>query len=142
MTAHRDPLRGLCLGDAGVAAVLVLIVLTQALAACGPPATPTNDLVLTLHVEPATLQVGQANLVVTVTDKDGKPVDDARVEVEGNMTHPGMAPVTAQVEGGTNGTYRLPFTWSMGGDWVISVTARLPDGRQSQADFPFSVDGG
>ena len=71
----------------------------------------------------------------------GEAVNDAVVEVEGNMTHPGMAPLTARVEGGENGLYRLPFTWSMGGDWVLTVVARLPDGRQIQADVPVAVEG-
>lgn len=127
-------------GGKGVLGALLLIA--ALLAACrGPAADTDSDLQLTLQVEPAPAQVGDATLVVTVTDGDDQPVDDAVVDVEGNMTHPGMVPVTARVEGGAQGIYRLPFTWSMGGDWVVTVTARLPDGRQAQGDFPISVAG-
>lgn len=129
-------------GGKGVLGALLLIALVLLLVACrGPAADTSGDVQLVLQVEPAPAQVGNATLVVTVTDDGDQPVDDAVVDVEGNMTHPGMVPVTARVEGGAQGIYRLPFTWSMGGDWVVTVTARLPDGRQTQADFPISVAG-
>jgi hypothetical protein len=129
-------------GGTGVLSALLSIALVLLLVACRGPATATgSDLQLTLRVEPAPAQAGNAILVVTVTDGNDQPVDEAVVDVEGNMTHPGMVPVTARVEGGAGGEYRLPFTWSMGGDWVVTVTARLADGRQARADFPVSVEG-
>ncbi len=118
-----------------------LIVLALVLTACGRPAASGSDLRLDLQVQPSPAQVGPTTLLVTLRDADGGAVNDAVVEVEGNMTHPGMAPLTARVEGGENGLYRLPFTWSMGGDWVLTVVARLPDGRQIQADVPVAVEG-
>lgn len=120
----------------------VLIVLALTLLACGGPGAGTrSDLQITVQTDPPTPQVGGGVLVVTVTGQDGEPVDDATLAVEGNMTHAGMVPVIAHVDEGEGGAYRVPFTWSMGGDWVITVTARAPDGRQAQADFRFTVEG-
>ena len=120
----------------------VLIVLALTLLACGGQGAVTrSDLQITVQSDPPTPQVGGGVLAVTVTGQDGEPVNDATLAVEGNMTHPGMVPVIAHIDGGEDGVYRVPFTWSMGGDWVISVTARAPDGRQAQADFPFTVEG-
>lgn len=120
----------------------VLIVLALTLLACGGQGTGTGgDFQITVQTDPPTPQVGGGVLVVTVTGQDGEPVDDATLAVEGNMTHAGMVPVIAHVDEGEGGAYRVPFTWSMGGDWVITVTARAPDGRQAQADFRFTVEG-
>ncbi len=120
----------------------VLVILALILLACGGPGAGTRgDLQITVQADPPTPQVGGGVLAVTVTGQDGEPVDDVTLAIEGNMTHPGMVPVIAHVDGGEGGVYRVPFTWSMGGDWVITVTARAPDGRQAQADFPFTVEG-
>lgn len=122
--------------------IVLAVFLALVVVACSSTTTgTTNDLQLTLDVEPAVPAVGEAMLRVTVTDRDGQPVDDAVVGVEGNMIHPGMVPVMARAEQGVDGTYMVPFTWTMSGDWVISITARVPDGRQGQADFPFTVEG-
>ena len=120
----------------------VLIFLALTLLACGGPGAGTrSDLQITVQTDPPTPQVGGGVLVVTVTGQDGEPVDDATLAVEGNMTHPGMVPVIAHVDEGEGGAYRVPFTWSMGGDWVLTVTARAPDGRQARTDFSFTVEG-
>jgi hypothetical protein len=59
-------------------------------------------------------------------------VEGATVEVEGNMRHAGMVPVFGSALEGEAGTYVVPdFTFTMAGDWVLSLQAALPDGRQA-----------
>jgi hypothetical protein len=85
--------------------------------------------------------VGAAQLLVTVKDRDGNPVQGARVRVEGNMAHPGMTPVFADGSGGEAGRYAVPMNWTMGGDWVLDVTVTLPDGQTAHQQFPVRVAG-
>ena len=51
-----------------------------------------------------------------------------------------MAPVLTgavadSADGVADGRYRVPFSFTMLGDWIITVTADLPDGSSVQQDF-------
>jgi hypothetical protein len=100
----------------------------------------TDDVDMSLVVMPDPPEVGAAMLVVTLTDAEGNPIDGASLDVKGDMNHAGMEPVLADVEGGEGGTYEVPFEWTMGGDWVVTVTATLPDERIVSRTFDLSVD--
>jgi hypothetical protein len=76
--------------------------------------------------------VGPATLTVTVRDRTGVPVTNAAVRLEGHMSHPGMAPVLADGVQRKPGVYEVPFAFTMQGDWVLLVTATLPDGRRTE----------
>jgi hypothetical protein len=52
-----------------------------------------------------------------------------------------MKPVLAEVGDGEGGKYETPFEWTMGGDWIVTVTATLPDGRTAQQQFTYTVQG-
>ncbi len=120
--------------------VALILVTLLGLSACGGGrATPMSDLRIELRTGEGAVHTGAATLTVRVTDTNAHPVPDAAVTVEGNMTHAGMAPVLASATGGQNGEYVTPFTWTMAGDWVVTVKVTLPDGRQAQADFPVGV---
>lgn len=119
----------------------VLIVLLV-LAGCREQAAPSGDdapLQIELSVSPEEPAVGAAELRVDVTDADGAPVNDATVSARGDMSHAGMQPVLAEVEGGEDGVYVLPFEWTMGGDWFVDVTATRPNGDTATARFEYSV---
>jgi hypothetical protein len=115
-----------------ILAALVLVFV----AGCGriqspgqPPAAPVQ---INLAVEPA-------QMVVTLANPTGQPINNARIDIEGNMTHAGMTPVFAQAKAGQNGRYVVPFEWTMGGDWVVTVKVTLPDGQTVSRQFPVTV---
>jgi len=66
---------------------------------------------------------------VTLETADGVPVTGASLEIEGHMSHPGMAPVLAAAEEQEDGTYVVRFELTMAGDWIVLVKGVLPDGR-------------
>jgi len=110
----------------------LLLLALLAIAACGQQSAPTaaaTDIQIELAVEPEPPAVGDSTLIVTLTDSNGSPVSGAAVRVEGNMDHAGMEPVIAETGESEGGVYRLPFRWTMGGGWIVTVTAALPDGR-------------
>lgn len=70
-----------------------------------------------------------------LVDPLGQAVSGAHVSLEGNMSHAGMAPTFGEATEIAPGSYRGNLEFSMAGDWVISVTARLPDGRRVEQQF-------
>ena len=101
-----------------------------------------SDVNMALTVEPAAPVVGSATLRITLTDTNDEPINDASLEIRGAMTHAGMEPVLASIDAGQAGVYEVPFEWTMGGDWIVTVTATLADGRVANREFDLTVSGG
>jgi hypothetical protein len=123
-------------------ALLVLLVMI-AVVGCGQQSSPTaavTDIQIVLAVEPEPPATGDSTLIVTLTDTNGAPVSGATVNVEGNMDHAGMEPSTGQTSEGTDGLYRVPFRWTMGGGWMVTVTATLQDGGVATETFEMFVE--
>ena len=121
--------------------ILLLALLTGT--ACGQQSAPTpaaTDTQIELAVEREPPAVGDSTLVVTLTDASGSPVSGASVSVEGNMDHARMEPSSGQISEDTNGVYRVPFRWTMGGGWIVTVTAALPDGGEATQTFEMFVE--
>lgn len=114
------------------------------LAACGQQVLPTAmppAVEMNVRVEPEPLAVGASTLIVTLKDAAGTPVDGAKLRVHGDMDHQGMMPVDREISDGANGEYRVPFEWTMGGGWVVTITAQLPDnGGEISQTYNFFVE--
>jgi hypothetical protein len=111
------------------------------LTACGTrnsQQTSDGDIRLMVAIESTT--VGPTSLIITVTDAAGAPINDAAISVKGDMSHAGMVPVLADATGGDKGVYKMPFEWTMGGDWVVTVEATLPDGRSTTQQFNYTIN--
>jgi hypothetical protein len=55
------------------------------------------------------------------------------------MNHAGMVPVLGSGQTDADGLVRVPFEWTMGGDWIVTITAALSDGTSASQTFDFSV---
>jgi len=119
------------------ALALGAIALGLAVPGCRPRTIgdlPLSDPSVRLEVliTPTPLRTGTSHFVVTLTDvKTEKTVEGAKVTFEGNMTHPGMAPVQATAHEMLPGVYEAPIELTMAGDWTFLVDATLPDGRRA-----------
>jgi hypothetical protein len=71
-----------------------------------------------------------------IDTKAGRPVEQAEVRLEGNMSHPGMQPVLSTAWEVEPGRYEAPLQLTMGGDWLILVDAKLRDGRMLHRQIP------
>jgi hypothetical protein len=90
-----------------------------------------DALTLTWTTTPATPVVGQeTTATVTVRDTAGQLVDNAALQIEAHMSHPGMAPVIEPAQAKGRGVYVARVRFTMAGDWDVLVTGRLPDGRR------------
>jgi Cu(I)/Ag(I) efflux system membrane fusion protein len=85
-------------------------------------------------------QTGNA-LILEIRDSAGKPVDDAKVDVEYDMAAMGsMSEMKggAKIEHESEGRYRAEFDLPMSGSWTLMGTIRAPSGTASQK-FTFTV---
>ena len=89
-----------------------------------------------------TPKLGEVGVRVTVLE-DGEAVNDAQVNVTGDMTHAGMAPVEAEAEPQGDGTYLTKgFAFNMAGDWILTVEAVYPDGNKVTKNLAAAVPAG
>ncbi|MBX3062542.1 MAG: FixH family protein [Anaerolineae bacterium] len=120
---------------------LVMLILVCVLAGCRQSAQQADSADLTITLDSsAAFAVGKTELTIVVKDAQGNPVDDATIEVTGDMSHAGMKPELGSVQKGTQGQYKVPFIWSMGGDWILTVKVTLPDGRSTSKRFDVAVN--
>ena len=83
-------------------------------------------------------------MTVKLAATNSQPITNATVSLEGNMNHAGMAPViTGAVhdgdDGAVDGAYRVPFTFTMMGDWIITVDITQANGSALHQDIQASV---
>lgn len=92
----------------------------------------TSDVTIEHEISPQPARVGIAAIRLKLKDKDGKTLPRARVELEGNMTHPGMSPVNGETRETAPGEYDGSLQFTMAGDWIILVNITLADGQRVQ----------
>lgn len=125
-----------------VSVLLLLLLLLPGCVRNSQRAAENTAVAITLQQPLFPPLVGEGTVAVSVTDTaTGEPVNDATVAVKGDMTHAGMTPVLAETSRGQEGVYKMPFTWTMSGDWIVTVTATLADGTQATRAFDVLVDG-
>jgi hypothetical protein len=101
-----------------------------ALAGCHPAAPAFDDLVIESEILPQPVETGPIILNLTARDVASRRVTGARIELEGDMSHPGMAPVFGRATEGAEGHYSGRLDLPMGGDWVILMHVTLAGGQK------------
>jgi hypothetical protein len=95
---------------------------------------------MALAIVPESPSVEPVTLALTVNTTDGEPVSGAELQAEGNMNHAGMEPVFAELIEQEPGVYQSEgFAFTMGGDWIITITGELADGEPVSETFDVSV---
>jgi len=125
-----------------VTSCVALLLTSVAMTVCGDP-RPQPALNLSLAVSPTPPTPGPTRIIVTVTDSLGSPLSDATVSVEGRSDEgrDGPRKIEQAVEE-RPGRYVLPsFDFDVGGEWLLTVTARTEAGISQTRDFRVSVFG-
>lgn len=116
-----------------------ILLLTIAGVACRPQATP-QDSSITIDVTTGDeFVVGESSFVVQITDAAGNTIEDATLNVRGDMDHAGMVPVIRDITTSTAGEFTVPFEWTMAGDWSVEFTATLPDGKTASRTIDYTI---
>jgi hypothetical protein len=115
-----------------------VLLAAATVAGCSRPGVERDDggVRVAMSVTPQPPAVGRASVTIRILDADGRPLPASGVELEANMSHPGMKPTfaTARLEPPDRWLAELELT--MGGDWVVAVDARLEDGRTVRRVLP------
>ena len=95
---------------------------------------------ISLTTNPDPLQPGPATFMIDVKDKTGKPVDNATVFFDLNMTTMNMGTQQGSATAQGNGRYAASGQVSMRGPWRVSTKVTLPDGSVVSKDFTVNVN--
>lgn len=96
-----------------------------------------NNITFTTNPNPP--HIGQTTCIISVKDKNGKPVNNAKIHFTINMTsmNMGVQEGSATLQG--NGNYAAVGRFSMGGPWRVSTQITMPDGRSIDKDFDVNL---
>ena len=123
--------------------ISMLAITAVILAACGGASPPTDTSAakpVNIRVEsnPNPAMMGDAELVFTITDPDGKPIEGAKVDVSADHTDmSGMGRSGPATEQG-GGKYAINASFSMSGNWKLTVYVRK-EGLDYKEDIDFTV---
>ena len=122
--------------------VSLLVALSVLLAACGSAATPadtTSSRQVNIKVEtnPTPAVKGDIELLFTITDANGNPIEGAKVDVSADhtdMTGMGMSGLATEQGGGK---YSIKANFSDSGTWKLSIYVRKGDlDYKEDIEFP------
>lgn len=99
----------------------------------------TDKSPITLSTSPNPLRLGRATFMIDVVDENGRPVDNARVQFDLNMTTMNMGTQQGNASSQGNGRYSAEGNLSMRGLWRMRTTAKMPDGSTINKDFTVNV---
>src|SRR5262249_8839365 len=105
------------------------------LAGCFPSAGSSSGIAIWPDISPQPVRVGTATISLRITDAAGQAVTGAQVKLEGNMSHAGMGPASADAKELEPGRYQGSLELSMAGDWTILVHLTLADGQKLERQF-------
>ena len=115
---------------------LSLIIACLFACSCARQTTGSNSITAEMTIQPAPPVVGAATRgTVTLRDGAGRPVRGATLQVQGFMSHPGMAPLVAAATERGDGIYEVTLQFTMAGDWTLRVAGALPDGPRLTRDL-------
>ena len=109
----------------GVYAFAGLLVLSG----CHQSTQQPDGLVIESEILPQPPETGPVTLNIRAEDAGLRPIKGARIELEGDMSHPGMPPVFGKATESAEGYYSGRLDLPMGGDWVILMHVTLADGK-------------
>jgi nitrogen fixation protein FixH len=120
----------------------LIVALSVVLAACGSAATPADtsssgQVNIKLETNPTPAVKGDIELIFTITDVSGAPLEGAKVDV--NAEHPSMAGMgmsgQATEQGG--GKYSIKANFSDSGDWALTIYVRKGElDYKEEIEFP------
>ena len=117
------------------ASAFALILLSLLSAACQDKTDPGKAILVQHEIQPSPAHVGHSTVHVTLMDPAGAPVSGAHVNMEADMSHPGMAPVFFPAKESGPGSFTGAVDLSMPGDWTILLHITLANGAKVEKQF-------
>ena len=105
---------------------------------CSRPIDASSQVTVEHTISPDPPQVGPTVVILKLTGPEARPVSGARITLEADMSHPGMAPVFEEANETAPGQYQARLKFGMAGDWVVLLHVRLPGGETLERQFNVS----
>lgn len=116
----------------GVGIAVSVMLLSRTMPTASVTSIPTVSAArIDMVSDPFPLSAGPATLTFTLTDANGQPISDARIDVRADMIHQGMLPLNgrARLIDADSGQYEVPLIFTMMGGWTVNISATFPDQR-------------
>lgn len=122
----------------------LLVVAAAALAACGASApmeeahSDSGDIKIVVESDPAPTTTGDVELLLTITDKDGAPIEGAEVKVQAEhpaMSGMGMSGLATDLGGGK---YSIKANFEDSGDWMLTISVHK-DGVDHEEEIELKI---
>jgi hypothetical protein len=123
--------------------ISMFVLLSILPAACGSTAAPvattsTKQVNISVESNPNPAVMGDVELVFTITDANGSPIEGAKVDVSADHTDmTGMGMNGAATDQG-DGKYSINANFSMMGNWKLTVYVRK-DGLDYKEDIDYKI---
>jgi len=116
----------MAISRATVTVVLSALACVAALFAsgCRKAVEPQSAIAIEYGISPQPIRVGPVAVTVKLRDAVGQPVPGAHINLEADMSHPGMTPVFGEAQEVAPGQYQGSLEFAMAGDFPAA-----PDGR-------------
>ena len=98
------------------------------------------ELSVDMEIIPSPANPGPAILMIHIMDANKTAMGELTLDIRGDMSHAGMTPIIVDAVIGETGTYAVPFEWTMAGDWFVTISTTLPDGRTLLRTLPVRVE--
>ena len=123
--------------------ISILVVLSVLLAGCGSTATPvdtTTEKPVNIKIEtnPNPAMMGDTEVILTITDASGNPIEGATVDVSAEHTGMSGMDMSGLATEQGSGKYAINANFSMSGDWKVTVYVRK-DVLDYKEDIEFPV---
>lgn len=118
--------------------LLVLIVLLFAAGCRIPPDVSNRGTEIKLAFAPDPPTIGDTVAVITVV-RDDTPLADVPISLRGVVNTVGIPPQNGAGITDADGHTIIPLEWTYGGDWTMTVTAALPNGKTMTQEFRIYV---
>ena len=94
---------------------------------------------VSLTTDPTPLRMGNGTFIIEVKDTTGKPVDNATVSFDLNMTSMNMGTQQGNATAQGDGRYAAAGKLTMKGPWRVRTKVTMSDGRVENKDFTVNV---
>ena len=106
--------------------VSMLVTLAVLLAACGGSApmqesTSSKDVNIVVASNPSPAMMGDVELMLTITDKDGNPIEGAAVDVAADHTDMSGMDMNGLATDQGGGKYSIKANFAESGNWMLTV---------------------
>lgn len=124
--------------------ILLAVASLATLVACSSNLQPTSagdgaPVNITLRTEPEAPTMGQVDLIVTLTDETGNPIDNAEVSLITSHKEMMGMDMGGQATAQGGGRYVITADFTMSGPWLVTIEVRGVGADVMRKDFDLAL---